>query len=171
MKIKRSQVGTIVAGIDPSATCTGVVVAEVVEKGLRILKAVNVRPARSCRTATERIDAVASGVSGILLQTPIHDVIVEMPSAHVCARHAGGGAGLATYGRVVGRIEEIAMAAAVDHVYRPGVDDLYRGRPKSARHEGLRLAFPELRRASHDVLDAFSLIVWWAGQSMESVQK
>lgn len=85
--------------------------------------------------------------------------VVEMPSQHVGTRHKGAGAGLASYGRMVGRVEEYLLWKRIN-VVRPSVDELWRGQTKETRHAGLRVSYPELRRASHDILDAFSLILW-----------
>lgn len=148
-----------VIGIDPSVTCTGVVVVTIDAGKITIVGAENIRPARSCKTTTERIDSVRRDLDEIIAQYMPAAAVVEMPSKHAGARHTGGGAGLASYGRMVGRVEEYLLWKRIN-VVRPSVDELWRGKTKAARHACLRVAYPELRKASHDILDAFSLILW-----------
>lgn len=148
-----------VIGIDPSITCTGVVVVRIEEGQVRPIAAENIRPARSCTTTTERIDSVMRDLDGLVADHLPEVAVVEMTSNHVFTRHKGAGAGLAGYGRMVGRVEEYMLRECCK-VVRPGVDELWRGRTKASRHAGLRVAYPELRKASHDILDAFSLILW-----------
>lgn len=148
-----------VIGIDPSVTCTGVVVVTIDAGKITIVGAENIRPARSCTTTTERIDSVMRDLDGLVADHLPEVAVVEMPSKHAGARHTGGGAGLASYGRMVGRVEEYLLWKRIN-VVRPSVDELWRGQTKATRQAGLRVAYPELQRASHDILDAFSLILW-----------
>ena len=148
-----------VIGIDPSVTCTGVVVVTIAAGQIKIVGAENIRPARSCTTTTERIDSVMRDLDGLVADHLPEVAVVEMTSNHVFTRHKGAGAGLAGYGRIVGRVEEYMLRECCK-VVRPGVDELWRGRTKASRHAGLRVAYPELRKASHDILDAFHLILW-----------
>ncbi len=149
--------------IDPSSTCTGY--AMLSEKG-ELLQYGVWRPSRKDDPYV-RIEKMCGSLSLLLDETSVQHIVLEVTSGHVSSRHAGTGAGLATYGVAVGafwawlRLMEIGLNFHSHRIYE---NEWTGGVPKPKRHKLILAEFPEHAKAiggRHDITDAIGLGLWW----------
>jgi Holliday junction resolvasome RuvABC endonuclease subunit len=88
-----------VLAIDPSLTCTGYAMFSADEQ-LICGGTIKVSPKLD---TMERISLIIDDIRQ-LIEAGVSHVVVEVTSGKVSARHRGGGAGLATYGMLVGAV-------------------------------------------------------------------
>ena len=154
--------------IDPSSTCTGWALLS--EKG-ELLEYGVWRPSRKDDPYV-RIEKMCGSMALLLDKTPVEHVVLEVTSGHVSSRHAGTGAGLATYGVAVGafwawlRLMEIGLQFYSHRVYENewtgGLPKKnYKGKYPINRHDQIVAEFKLPGETSDDITDAIGLGMWW----------
>lgn len=149
--------------IDPSSTCTGFALLsekhELLDYGVW-------RPSRKDDPYV-RIKKMYGEMALLLNEYPVQHVVLEVTSGHVSSRHAGTGAGLATYGVAVGafwtwlQLMESTLNFESHRVYE---NEWTGGVPKIKRHKLILAEFPEHAKAigkRHDITDAIGLGLWF----------
>lgn len=168
-----------IISIDPSITCTGVAVFSPVFNLLEMnrITAPAISQKNKVQTkikAHERINRIIEQLDDVLERntlttTPM--IVIEITSGKTSARHRGGGAGLGTYGMVVGQV----VRWAIDRVGEELVMQVYendwtKGSSKDRRREHARLCYPLYGSEMHerdkggDVSDALCLGEWAKSQ-------
>jgi Holliday junction resolvasome RuvABC endonuclease subunit len=156
----------VVMGIDPSSTRTGY--ALVVYPG-RVATAGYVTGSRRNQLPLQRIAQMCLELRHLIEEEAPTEIVIEMSSGHVGARHLGGGAGLATYGMAVGAVWQACMRAAelIGSELNMVPENMWTGGiSKSQRKTSLVLeceAYASVRGGDcgADVADAIGLAVWW----------
>lgn len=155
---------TILA-IDPSSTCTGYAVL----RGPSLVEAGVLRP-RVRLAANDRVRAMAADFATLLADHRPDVVVVEDTSGKVARRHgAGGGAGLAVYGKAVGYLARVADVWAELLPSQRSVElvlenEWTAGERKEARVRRVALEYPGYDPAKDpggDVGDAIALAAYW----------
>lgn len=153
-------------GIDPSSTRTGYAL---VEYPGRVASAGYVAGSNRKQVPLQRISLMCLELRHLIEEEAPTEIVIEMSSGHVGARHLGGGAGLATYGMAVGAVWQACMRAAElvgakldmvpENMWTGGIS-------KSQRQASLRLeceAYAAVQGGDcgADVADAIGLAMWW----------
>lgn len=160
-----------IIAVDPSSTRTGYAVMQPPGK---VIEGGYLTPRRCRDEPIVRATAMGRELRDLIAGEHPHDVVVEVTSGKVQARHRGGGAGLAVYGMAVGLILGAALYGQVCCPKHWGTHWVYenewtQGRPKDARRERLRIEYPQYAAAfaadsGGDLADAIGLGLWWFGE-------
>jgi hypothetical protein len=158
--------------LDPSITCMGWCV---LDWDGNPRSAGRLRPRPEAKSVEDRIESLLDQLGTLLTERWPEEIVMEVPSGHVNRRrHKGGGAGLATYGRLVGAVEQECRAYCQTMGRIPPrmvtetewVRDLGGPKGKQARQALLERMLPGFydRRQDPggDICDAIRIGQWWA---------
>jgi len=148
--------------LDPSSTRTGYAVFRDPEP-LGLVESGALIPLKTDRTPLDRISTMAVDLKDIINQHTPTEVIVEIPSRHVSARHGGHGAGLATYGFAAGWLSCL-VSLLTDPRSITWVDNGWtKKEPAQSRAARMALLFTHYEPAEDpgfDEADALGLGLW-----------
>jgi hypothetical protein len=158
--------------LDPAITCVG---WSVLDWEGNPQCAGRLRPRPEAKTVEERIESLLCQLGELLMATSPEEIVMEVPSGHVNRhRHKGGGAGLATYGRLVGAVEQECRVYCQTMGGIPPrcvpetqwIRDLGGPKGKAARQMLLEKMLPGFYQAcvdpGGDICDAIRIGQWWA---------
>lgn len=101
------------------------------------------------------------------------NVVIEVPSGKVVARHGGGGSGLAVYGFATGAIWQVCRSRGTSKTQ--AVTEAWTGGHSKERRRKVALkAYPalaDLKDPGYDISDAVALGVWWLEQQRMPARK
>jgi len=134
--------------IDPSITCTGIAVfnksCELIDGGLIKTKDRFTHDrVRYSVKSIDRIDELIAALGDWLTEYQDAQFSIEVTSGKTSSRHGGGGAGLGTYGMVVGHVARWAICkVGNDRVHQVYENDWTRGSKKDRRKTHAELTYP-----------------------------
>ena len=158
-----------VAAFDPGSIVTGYSIMTAPDQ---IIEAGYLKGVRADDEPIDRIVIMCKELKRLIAEHKPTDIVVEITSGKVGARHKGGGAGLGVHGMATGAIFMEAFHSQCPEQYAVTENEWTRGVPKRKRQRLIAMQFPEYKAmlakdTGGDVSDAIGLGQWWFAHRME----
>lgn len=154
----------IVVAFDPSITCTGFAAMRGYlnsDREPELLEFGKIKPDSKGGRSITRINEIVDQVLAVAERYPHATFGIEVTSGKTSKRHKGGGAGLGTYGMLVGHVSR-ALIDSQNHVRQIYENDWTAGFSKGDRKRTAAIAYPTYREfeqqdSGGDISDAIML--------------